>query len=524
MSQLPPRPISEGRPQQAGPTDRPVGEPPKRTFAGELPDPRSAIGHDYARVLHSGAFRRLQAKSQVVHSGHADWFRTRLTHTLEVAQIGRDTARRVVIAPPHGMSADVFDGPLLVETAALLHDLGHPPFGHNGENELKSWMNSVGSSFEANAQSFRIANSLEVKFPPLEGQRPIGLSLTAETLAASLKYPWPQGIDEGRKDWKKFGYYASDWPYENDAARAEEALRLTLPKMPTFESPKCRHAASAVMDWADDVAYSVHDLEDGIRARMIPVSFLLHDKSAAAEAARHAIVELAVGSSGPVATPEQRGALSVAYAEALATLCSRPSLRALDAPYQHSDEQRARIKSMTSDLIGWLVEGISLKNGLAAGRTEDDLDESVPLRHVMDVLKAMNRRYVIESRELQTMQYRERRIIRALCDAFLLDGSQLLPDERKGLFDEALERDRALLERNWATERGSIPSGPRLTADERRQYAAWDALDVEARALYPKRHRARVVCDYVSGMTDRFAERSYARLVGTSPQALSDYI
>jgi dGTPase len=476
-------------------------------------DARSDIGRDYGRVIHSGAFRRLQAKSQVVHVGHADWFRTRLTHTIEVAQIGRDTARRVVIAGPNG---EPIDGPLLVETAALIHDIGHPPFGHNGETELKEWMDSLGTSFEANAQSFRIVTALEVKFPSNSGLWRYGLDLTAETLAASLKYAWPQGQDPRRKDYRKFGFYQSTWAYEDDAKEAIDALG-ELPEMPSYDFQSRRHAASALTDWSDDVAYSVHDLEDGIRARMIPFDFIVHQGGVIAKAARDAIVNRAAQESLP---SEQRKRPQMAKArtkhrEAFERLRKFAPIREVNSPYVHSDRQRGSIKAMTSALIDRFARGISVAPGFDSARMESELRMSDDLRAEMEVMKAMNWIYVIESRELQTMQFRERRMIRALCDAYLMDGLILLPSERKKLFAEATALDRE----QW-------PKGPPkgLIEEERRQYSLWSSVSDTDRKRFMKRHRARVVCDHVAGMTDRFAEREFARLTGAQPQSISDFI
>jgi dGTPase len=477
-------------------------------------DVRSDFGRDYGRVIHSGAFRRMQAKSQVVHVGHADWFRTRLTHTLEVAQIARDTARRVLLRGPGGAA---IDGPLLVETAALIHDLGHPPFGHNGESELKDWMDSLGSSFEANAQSFRIVTVLEVKFPSSAQPWRFGLDLTAETLAASLKYAWPQGANPRRKDNRKFGFYSGAWAYENDADEALNAL-TELPDIPSYESPERRHAAAALTDWSDDVAYSVHDLEDGIRAKMIPFDFLVHGTGSIVTGARKAIVARAAQESLPseLRTSRRLSRARARHREAFERLRTFAPVREIDSPYVHSDRQRGTVKTMTSGLIDRFAKGISVAPGLQTARTESELAMSADVRDEMEVMKALNWIYVIESRELQTMQFRERRMIRALCDAYLMDGAVLLPSERKALFAKATELDQV----DWPKD---LPA-KRLVDEERRQYSSWSSLNDDERRRFNKRHRARVVCDHVAGMTDRFAEHEFARLTGAQPQSISDFI
>ena len=286
-------------------TARWVAEPPKRAAVpGFDPDRfgRGPFERDRARVLHTSALRRLAAKTQVVEVDAGDFPRTRLTHSLECAQIGRELGGALGCDPD------------LVDTACLAHDLGHPPFGHNGESALADVAAACGG-FEGNAQSLRLLTRLEAKVPGA------GLNLTRATLDATLKYPWLAG-----PGLPKYGAYADDaevFAWIRDGAP---------PGRPCLEAQ--------VMDWADDVAYSVHDLEDGLHAGLTRLSAL------ADPGERKAISELTADqycAPGSV-TPDE---LAEVFGDLLALPCWPDG-------FDGGPASLAALKNLTSELIGRL--------------------------------------------------------------------------------------------------------------------------------------------------------------------------
>jgi dGTPase len=367
-----------------------VDEPPKRAE-------RTPFERDRARLVHSAALRRLASKTQVVDPQSDDFVRNRLTHTLEVAQVARDLAKTL------GCDSDV------VETAALAHDIGHPPFGHNGERILDELAGGCGG-FEGNAQTLRILTRLEAKTADAEG-RSVGLNLTRATLDASTKYPWtrseapvPAAVDpDGEEDpVRKFGVYDDDLPvfaWMRDGAQ-----------------PRQRCLEAQVMDFSDDVAYSVHDLEDGIVAGRIDLSWL-RDRPRRREVWQTVREWYLPG----VADEELDTALA-----GLQRMGSWP-----DGPYDGSRGAQARLKNLTSDLIGAFCTSIQHATHEKYGTgplTRYDADLVVPRETALAiaVLKGVAALWVMRAADRVGLMATQREVIAELVEALIAHGPEAL--------------------------------------------------------------------------------------------------
>lgn len=387
--------------------ERWVPEPDKR------PE-RTAFQRDRARVLHSAALRRLAGKTQVVDPGGTEQVlaaspRTRLTHSLECAQVGRE------------LGAVLGCDPDLVEAACLAHDLGHPPFGHNGEQALDQIAAACGG-FEGNAQSLRLLTRLEPKrFRHDAGGEAVsvGLNLTRATLDAAAKYPWPRGGHPDGLAAGKFGVYADDRP-------VFDWLRAGAP------APR-RCFEAQVMDWADDVAYSVHDVEDGVHAGHLDPRVLT------SEPERSDLFSIAKAGYAPDADPaELAGALDRLIAQDW-----------WPHSYDGSALAQARLKDATSQLIGRFCVAAEQATRARHGperltRYRADLVVPRHARLECAVLKALADRYVIHRADQERRRQHQRAVVAHLAVVLADRAPAALEPQFRALFERAGD-DRARL-------------------------------------------------------------------------------
>lgn len=395
--------------------ERLVAEPPKRPT-------RSTFERDRARVLHSSALRRLAAKTQVVVAGESDFPRTRLTHTLEVAQIARELGA--------ALGAD----PDLCDLAGLAHDLGHPPFGHNGESALDQACAHIGG-FEGNAQSLRVLTRLETKVSDSQGNS-VGLNLGRASLDAVIKYPWRRQAGSA-----KFNVYADD-------QGVFDWVRVQA-------SGQRRCFEAQVMDWSDDVAYSVHDVEDGVHAGHLDLRAL------ASPAERAAVCALANEHYAPQC---ELGELEQALARITE---SDVWLRDFDGSYANM----VKLKNLTSSLIGRFAAS-------AMTATRAEFGDGLLTRYAADLLVPSAARAEVA-------------VLKALANLFVfqrVDADKIHADQRQVLADLVV-----------AVGRGAPAALDPLFA------ASWVSATDDGQRL-------RVVVDQLASLTDRSVMEWHARL------------
>lgn len=338
---------------------------------------RSPFARDRARVLHCSALRRLAAKTQVLVAGESDIPRTRLTHTLEVAQVARE------------IGAALGCDPDLVEVAALAHDIGHPPFGHNGEKALQEITASCGG-FEGNAQSFRVLTRLEAK--ARRDGRSVGLNLTRAALDASTKYPWPASPGT-----TKFGVYPDDSEIFSWMREGAPGQRRCL--------------EAQVMDWSDDVAYSVHDVEDAVVLGHLDLNSLQ------SPAERDAVVALA----------QNRYAQDLTVADLEAGLDRLIRLPEWPLSFRGTHLELAQLKTLTSALIGRFSRAAQDATWERFGRRplrryQADLIVPAEARAEVSVMKAVAAHYVMARPGADAAFEQQRDIVHELVAALVLRG------------------------------------------------------------------------------------------------------
>lgn len=434
---------------------------------------RDEFRRDFARVIHCPSFRRLQGKTQIFPGYESDFFRNRLTHSLEVGQIAESIAIRLNNTHVYFKSADRQINPRICLTASLLHDIGHPPFGHNGEEALDECMREFGG-FEGNAQTLRIVTQIEKKRRNNLERNPIenraGLNLTYRTLGAILKYDKKIASNRAADDKVQKGYYECDEPIVMDIKRhvCPDFEKLGS----SFKTIECQ-----IMDIADDIAYSTYDIEDTFKAGFLsPSDILTYSPAVMDEVARKVaknpgcegfsaddVIDTFLDlfsnlspeygdlSPGETDTPEENILRAVSVQQDLDNIASDGYLRT----------------AFTADLVGQFVNGI-----------EADVNPEYPqlstiavdnrIRKKIEVLKHFTYAATIRSNRVAVSEFRGMDIIKDVFKALNQPkGFLLLPEDYQILFDAA--------------------GGDETT-------------------------RKRVLCDFIAGMTDRYAIEFWGRL------------
>lgn len=427
---------------------------------GRRGDQRNPYERDRDRILYTSAFLRLAGVTQVTHAAEGHIFHNRLTHSLKVAQIARRLAEFLVRQNQQTASGKRLLSsvggiePEVAEAAGLAHDLGHPPFGHVAEEELDQFLRKkrVRDGFEGNPQSFRIVTKVAIR-----STEHLGLNLTLRTLNAIQKYPWPRA-KRGKKH-RKWGYYTTE-------AKEFREARSYLDRR-----DRRRTIEAEIMDWADDVTYAVHDVDDFYRAGLIPLDRLLSDSGDE----RDRFLKWARSNGGA-------DAKSGEFFVHLASYCN------LRKPFAGSKEDRAELDALVTLLIRRYVVGTEEENPrraarIGVSRKGPRLVIEPTLRKEVDLLKDLTRFYVFSAPALVAQQYGQRRIIRDLASIFFealgkpgAAGGDLIPEPFRG----AIPRSRAA--------------------------------------------RARVVADVITSMTEHQAIVLHQRLSGMVPGSVRDVI
>ena len=354
-------------------------------------DSRSEARRDRDRIIYSIEFQRLVGVTQVVSPTERFPVHNRLTHSLKVSQVGRSIAEQLLHRYRDAGIGQHLD-PDVVDAACLAHDLGHPPFGHNTERELDLLLRDPGApeseledGFEGNAQSFRVVTTTAIRYQEVDAKP--GLNLTAATLNAMLKYPWGQRSNRERR--RKWGYYQSE--------RAEfEFAREECGFDPASEH---RSLEASIMNLADDISYAVHDVEDFVRAGLIPTAVFTPEsneqswfQSSLAEIAPH---------------------LSPAEVQQVLSFVNLFRYKG-----RHTDQ--AMLSEFRSESVNHFISSLRVK------LTDIGPEIEVPteVRTEIDVLQLLTRIYVIDSPAVQSQRYGQRRMIREIFHVFLEEASR----------------------------------------------------------------------------------------------------
>ncbi|MEM7389642.1 MAG: anti-phage deoxyguanosine triphosphatase [Pseudomonadota bacterium] len=408
-------------------------------------DNRSAWQVDRSRIIHAAAFRRLQAKTQIMGIGLNDFYRTRLTHSLEVAQIGSGLLRHLKKQHPEFTN---FPSGSLLETLCLAHDIGHPPFGHGGEIALNYMMRERGG-FEGNAQTLRIVSKLE---PYSNGY---GMNLTRRTLLGFIKYPafiddlWHSipPLSEQRSFIKADHWRPAKGLYKDDKdvfdwiieplSNNDKALLSSHYKVDEFRAKTHNKSIdAAIMELADDIAYAVHDLEDAIATEVLTL----------ADWQNHALVQLQELDSAWLTTH-------------LSSITARL--------FSHHEYER-------KDAIGELVNTFIINAQLVVQNADFEseiLQYTVSLpdefAEILNVLKHFVFKRLIREPKMQQVEFKGQNLLIELFSAFASDPMRLLPETTQEMWLNAHQQgDNAM----------------------------------------------RIICDYLSGMSDEYAYKTYQRL------------